>query len=158
MATHHNITLSGQDSMHKLERFAEEVSNYYHLDDTYFSNVIMCLDALKSFCEQGYQGEEWLIEIDVFSERKGLVFSVKDEGGVLSPSMVPEQVTPELLDQEAGELLFTLGSLSDVMEGNEENGTVELIFSTHSMHRELSLKRAALLNEYFHQGVEVRSN
>lgn len=158
MAANHNITINGSDSFNKLERFAEEVSNYYHLDDTYFSNVVMCLDSLKSFCDAGYQSQDWVLEVEVYSERKGLVFSVKDHGEVLTPAIVPENVTPDLLEKEGGEMLFMLGSLADIMRGNEEAGTVELVFSTHSMHKDLSLRRAVLLGEYFRQGVTVRSN
>ncbi len=158
MATNHKITISGSDDLSKLESFAEQVSNYYHLDDTYFSNVIMCLDALKSLCDVGYASKNWAIDINVYSERKGLVFSVKDQGDIISPAIIPESITPELLDREGGEILFTLGSLTDFLYGNKEDGTVELVFSTHSMHRDLSTRRSAVLVEYFRQGITVRSN
>jgi len=158
MATIHNLYLTDQDSLNKIERFAEDVSNYYHLDDTYFSNVIVCLDTLKAFCDEQYNEQAWALDIEVFSERKGLVFSVRDTGDLLNASMVPGQFTPEMLDSSAGEMLFTLGSLTDCFTGNTDDNTLELTFSTHSMHKDLAVKRVALLNEYFTQHIKVSSN
>ncbi len=158
MATIHNLYLTDQDSLNKIERFAEDVSNYYHLDDTYFSNVIVCLDTLKTFCDDQYKEQKWALDIEVFSDRKGLVFSVKDKGDILNAAMVPEEFTAELLDSKPGEMLFTLGSLTDSFTGNADENTLELTFSTHSMHKDLAIKRVTLLHEYFNHHVKVRSN
>ncbi|NCD41137.1 MAG: hypothetical protein EOL88_03505 [Bacteroidia bacterium] len=156
MAKKHVLTFVSTDPVSKLERFAEEVSNYYHLDDTYFGNVIICLDTLRGYCQKGYREESWELTIHVRSAREGLVFSILDRGGVISASMVPECISVDLLDREGGEFLFTLGTLSDYFRANTATREVELVFSTHSMHRELSLKRAELLKEYFQSDLVIK--
>lgn len=158
MTTLHSLNISHSDSISKLERFAEEVSNYYYLDDTYFGNIIMCLTTVKDYCAAGYGDRKWNLEVAVFTDEKGLVFSVLDKGGLFTPQIIPEAITPELLDKDGGEMLFTLGSLTDYFLGNAEENTVELIFSTHSMHRELSVMRAAMVMEYLGANVKISSN
>jgi len=158
MTTLHSLNISHTDSISKLECFAEEVSNYYHLDDTYFGNIIMCLTTLKDYCSAGYGDQKWSVEVRVFTDAKGLVFSILDKGGLFTPQIIPEEITPELLDENGGEMLFTIGSLADYFLANVEDNTVELVFSTHSMHRELSVMRAALVKEYFGSNIKITSN
>ena len=158
MNTLHSLRIFHTDTISKLEGFAEEVSNYYHLDDTYFGNIIMCLTTLKDYCSAGYGDRSWSVDVHVFTESKGLVFSVLDNGGVFTPHIIPEAITPELLDEEGGEMLFTLGSLADYFLPNKTENTVELVFSTHSMHRDLSVRRAAIVKEYLGSNVKISSN
>lgn len=153
MGRKETLTLESRpEHIRSVERFVEEICDYYNINDTYFGNILIALtEAFNNALLHGNQSDSSRnIEIVFESKPKGLSFTVKDEGAGYDPEQVPDPLDLETdPSEESGRGLFLIHSLSDKVDVSEEGSCVEMFFRISGIGHEAMKKRIGHFNEYF---------
>lgn len=143
---------SEMTELHKLEAFVEQISDVYNVNSTYYSNILVALTeaVTNSIVHGNKEDASKKVQIIFESKNKGLFFTVKDEGLGFDFVNYPDPTDIEIQDYEnIGHGLYLMKSLTDVIEYNEEQGSVELGFKISSINKELAVSRVKSLQNYF---------
>lgn len=128
-----NITLRNvQQEIWRVEQFAEQIADEFNIFNSYYSNILVSLVE----CAQESVGEG-VSRISFRSEKRGLIFSI--EGNFKHVS-------------EDSDIVFLIDKLSD--QASYDDHSIELVFSIHSINKELSAKRKSAFMDYL-KGVSV---
>jgi len=143
---------SNLDELHKLEEFVEQISDYYNINSTYYSNILVALTeaVTNSIVHANKENPDAIVKITFEAKNKALYFTIEDEGQGFDFNNYPDPTNIEIKDFEnIGKGLFLMKSLSDIVEYNEETGTIELGFKISSINKELAVSRVKSLQSYF---------
>lgn len=143
---------SRPENISLVERFVEEICDYYNINDTYFGNILISLtEAFNNALLHGNQSDpDRKINIVFESKPKGLSFTVSDEGGGYDPDEVPDPLDLEIdASTETGRGLFLIRSLSDKTEIAKGGSSIEMFFRISGIGHEAMKKRITHFNEYF---------
>ncbi|NPD47026.1 MULTISPECIES: ATP-binding protein [unclassified Lentimicrobium] len=146
------IIKSDLSELHKLEEFVEQISDVYNVNSTYYSNILVALNeaVTNSIIHGNKENEESEVRVLFESKNKGLFFSVKDDGPGFDFTNYPDPTDISIENYEdIGHGLYLMKSLSDVIEYNEEDKSVELGFKISSINKELAVSRVNSLQAYF---------
>lgn len=146
------IIKSKLSELNKLEAFVEQISDVYNVNSTYYSNILVALtEAVSNSIIHGNKEKENLkVQVVFESKNKGLFFSVKDEGPGFDFDNYPDPTDINIKDYEnIGHGIYLMKSLSDTIEYNEEEKSVEIGFKISSINKELAVSRISALQEYF---------
>ncbi len=153
MGRKEKLTLDSRpENISSIERFVEEICDYYNINDTYFGNILIALtEAFKNALIHGNKSDaSRKIQIIFESKPKGLSFTVSDEGAGYDPDVVPDPLDLEIdVNSDTGRGLFLIRSLSDKVEHNKEGSSVEMFFRISGIGHEAMKKRIGHFNEYF---------
>jgi len=153
MGRKEKLTLDSRpENISSIERFVEEICDYYNINDTYFGNILIALtEAFKNALEHGNESNpEKKIQLVFESKPKGLSFTISDEGSGFDPDIVPDPLDLEIsADTETGRGLFLMRSLSDKMIITEDGRKTELFFRISGIGHEAMKKRISHFNEYY---------
>lgn len=154
MGRKEKLTLESKpENISLVERFVEEVCDYYNINDTYFGNILISLtEAFNNALVHGNQNDpDRKIKIVFQSKPKGLSFTVSDEGAGYDPDEVPDPLDLEIdASTQTGRGLFLIRSLSDKTEISKGGSTIEMFFRISGIGHETMKKRITHFNEYFH--------
>ena len=143
---------SRPENISSIERFVEEICDYYNINDTYFGNILISLtEAFNNALIHGNDNDESRKVHVVFeSKPKGLSFTVTDEGAGYDPDEVPDPLDLEIdTSTQSGRGLFLIRSLSDKVELSNGGNTIEMFFRISGIGHEAMKKRITHFNEYF---------
>ncbi len=147
------LTLDSRpENISSIERFVEEICDYYNINDTYFGNILIALtEAFRNALIHGNENDESRkIQVVFESKPKGLSFSVTDEGSGFDPDVVPDPLDLEIdASTQTGRGLFLIRSLSDKVEIINEGRSIEMFFRISGIGHEAMKKRISHFNEYF---------
>ncbi|MEE4257064.1 MAG: ATP-binding protein [Bacteroidales bacterium] len=146
------ILESRPENISAVERFVEEICDYYNINDTYFGNILIALtEAFNNALFHGNQSQaDKNIEIVFESKPKGLSFTVKDEGTGYDPGQVPDPLDIEVEpESDSGRGLFLIHSLSDKVDLRDDGSCIEMFFRISGIGHEAMKKRIGHFNEYF---------
>jgi len=146
------IIKSKLSELHKLEEFVEQISDVYNINSTYYSNILVALTeaVTNSIVHGNKENEKLMVQVIFESKNKGLFFSVKDEGPGFDFDHYPDPTDINIADYESiGHGIYLMKSLSDVIEYNKEEKSVELGFKISSINKELAVSRIKELQAYF---------
>jgi serine/threonine-protein kinase RsbW len=153
MGRKEKLTLESRpENISLIERFVEEICDYYNINDTYFGNILISLtEAFNNAMVHGNQGDpERKINVVFESKPKGLSFTVSDEGAGYNPDEVPDPLDLEIdTSTETGRGLFLIRSLSDKTEIKKGGSSIEMFFRISGIGHEAMKKRITHFNEYF---------
>lgn len=153
MGRKEKLTLESRpENISSIERFVEEICDYYNINDTYFGNILIALtEAFQNALDHGNKKDpSKMISVVFESKPKGLSFTVTDEGDGYDPDTVPDPLDLEVsADAEKGRGIFLMKALSDKMEISEEGRSVEMFFRISGIGHEAMKKRMTHFNEYF---------
>jgi len=153
MGRKEHLTLESRpENIRSIERFVEEICDYYNINDTYFGNILIALtEAFQNALVHGNQNDpSKSIKVVFESKPKGLSFTVSDEGSGFDPGMVPDPLDIEKeADTESGRGIFLMRTLSDKMEVSDGGRSVEMFFRISGIGHEAMKKRITHFNEYF---------
>ncbi len=152
MGRKETLTLDSKpENISSIERFVEEICDYYNINDTYFGNILIALtEAFRNALVHGNSGDPAKKITLVFeSKPKGLSFTISDEGTGFEPASVPDPTEAEN-DSPAGRGLFLIRSLSDKVEFSDQGRSIEMFFRISGIGHEAMKKRMKHFNEYFH--------
>lgn len=151
MGRKETLTLDSKpENISSIERFVEEICDYYNINDTYFGNILIALtEAFRNALIHGNANDPSRKITLVFeSKPKGLSFTITDEGSGFDPDAVPDPVETEL-ESQAGRGLFLIRSLSDKVVFSEHGRSIEMFFRISGIGHEAMKKRLTHFNEYF---------
>ncbi|MDT8392830.1 MAG: ATP-binding protein [Bacteroidales bacterium] len=143
---------SRPENISSIERFVEEICDYYNINDTYFGNILIALtEAFQNALEHGNKKDpSKFIQVVFESKPKGLSFTVTDEGEGFDPDLVPDPLDLEVsADTEKGRGIFLMRALSDKMVLHDKGRRVEMFFRISGIGHEAMKKRFSLFNEYY---------
>ena len=153
MGRKEKLTLESRpENISLVERFVEEICDYYNINDTYFGNILISLtEAFNNALIHGNNNDpERKIKVVFESKPKGLSFTVSDEGAGYDPDEVPDPLDLEIdTTTESGRGLFLIRSLSDKTEVSNGGSTIEMFFRISGIGHEAMKKRITHFNEYF---------
>lgn len=143
---------SNLSELHKLEAFVEQISDYYNVNSTYYSNILVALNeaVTNSIVHGNSEQEDKFVEIIFEAKNKGLFFTVQDQGQGFDFVNYPDPTNIEIEDYEnIGRGLYLMKSLSDVIDYDLKTGAIELGFKISSINKELAVSRVQSLSAYF---------
>jgi len=153
MGRKEKLTLDSRpENISSIERFVEEICDYYNINDTYFGNILIALtEAFQNALVHGNQSDPTKqIHVIFESKPKGLSFTVKDEGAGFDPDNVPDPLDLEVEpDTDKGRGVFLMRSLSDKMVVTDEGRSIEMFFRISGIGHEAMKKRISHFNEYY---------
>ena len=153
MGRKEKLTLDSRpENISSIERFVEEICDYYNINDTYFGNILIALtEAFQNALVHGNQNDPTKqIHVIFESKPKGLSFTVKDEGAGFDPDNVPDPLDLEVEpDTDKGRGVFLMRSLSDKMVVTDEGRSIEMFFRISGIGHEAMKKRISHFNEYY---------
>jgi serine/threonine-protein kinase RsbW len=138
---------SAMSEMNKLERFIEDLSDEYNINNTYFGNILVAVtEAVENAIMHGNRGQEGKRVIITFrSEEKGLIFGIEDEGEGFDYEHYLEE---ELEKGEDGKGIAMISRLSDKLIWLKGGRKVEFEFHIRSLDFAKSSERINLLRQY----------
>ena len=146
------ILESRPENISSIERFVEEICDYYNINDTYFGNILISLtEAFNNALIHGNNNDaSRKVNVVFESKPKGLSFTVTDEGAGYDPDEVPDPLDLEIdTSTQSGRGLFLIRSLSDKVELSNGGSTIEMFFRISGIGHEAMKKRITHFNEYF---------
>ena len=153
MGKKEKLTLESKpENISSIERFVEEICDYYNINDTYFGNILIALtEAFQNALVHGNQSDPTKrIQVIFESKPKGLSFTVKDEGDGFDMDSVPDPLDLSIeADTEKGRGIFLMRSLSDKMIVTDDGSSIEMFFKISGIGHEAMKTRITHFNEYF---------
>ncbi len=143
---------SRPENISSIERFVEEICDYYNINDTYFGNILIALtEAFRNSLIHGNLNDpSKMINVVFESKPKGLSFTINDEGEGFDPESVPDPLDLEISpDTKEGRGLFLIRSLSDKVNISDEGRSIEMFFRISGIGHEAMKKRISHFNKYY---------
>ena len=144
------LVITGRKEVSKLERFVEEVCEYYNVNNEYFGNILLAtteaadiLFSLNNACET----DSIVIRFD--RNKKGLVFKIKldNEPGVIEDA--EDLLDKEIRRHKLSRDIFIIKALADEITISVNAKSIILVFYVSSMNFEKSLDRINKLKDYW---------
>jgi len=146
------IISSTMEEMPKVIWFVEEICDTYHLNETYYGNILVSMEEAVSNAilhgnkndlrKKVYISSEWI--------RNGLKFRIEDEGEGFNINAIPDPLGESFLeDHYSGTGLFLIKTLSDRVTYNTKGNAIEILFFISSIEQETNIKRINQLKGYF---------
>jgi serine/threonine-protein kinase RsbW len=151
------VTITGSKEIHKLERFIEEICDFYNINNEYFGNILLATtESASLLLALNENRDKGKIVIAFDRTPKGLVFRIKT-GDVPSGE---QNATDELLDGEIrkrklSKEIFIIKALTDEITISVDGKSIHLVFYVTSINYEKSLERINKLKEYFKKSAMV---
>ena len=146
------LVITGQKEIVKLERFVEEICDFYNINNEYFGNILLAtteaagiLFSLNESADCGH------IAISFDRNPKGLVFKIKlsgEEGKAIdSEDILDREIRKHKLSRD----IFIIKALTDEITISVNAKSIILVFYVSSMNYEKSLQRINELKEYWNK-------
>ncbi|MCX6269756.1 MAG: ATP-binding protein [Bacteroidetes bacterium] len=149
---------SGLQNLYKIEKFVEEISDFFNVNNTYFGNILIALtEAVKNAIVHGNKEDIDKKVLVIFeSKPSGLTFIVKDEGGGFDSDSIPNPTDLEVVEgRKIKTGLYLIRSLADEVNFKDNGRQIEIQFYISSINYQLAVDRSKALKEYFHT-VEIK--
>ena len=144
------LVITGHKEIAKLERFVEEICEYYNINNDYFGNILLATteaaDILFSL-NDSLDGEKIAISFD--RNRKGLIFKIKLEKGIHNESEPEDILDREIRRHKLSKDIFIIKALTDEITISVNAKSIILVFYVSSMNYEKSLYRINQLKDYW---------
>lgn len=114
----------------EVEQLIDVVCEDLKLNEDNYGNILIAVtEAVTNAIIHGNQNNpEKLVEINVDSELKEVVFSIIDDGGGFDFTNLPDPIAPENLEKPNGRGIFLMKNLSDKVEFFDEGRKVCITF------------------------------
>lgn len=148
------IVVCSRADFNRLERFIEEICDYYNINNEYFGNILLATtEATDILLKIDEQGQSSRIVVCFDRNTKGLVFKIKAENG---KQEVEEE---DLLDRamrkhKLARDIYIIKALADEITISVNARSIVLVFYVSSMNYEKALFRINQLKEYWQSSVK----
>jgi len=146
--------------INKVEQFVEEMSELYHLNDSYFGNIIVALtEAVKNSIIHGNRSDESKnVHIVAESRPEGLLFSVIDQG-IGFPYKNFENLDSLLADEALeGRGIILIHTLADEVRFSNKGRVIQILFKITGIDNDIYEKRSRQMLNYFRKKKEIPTN
>lgn len=140
---------SNPENLRLVEKFAEEVCDYYNITDLYYGNILIALTeaAANAIIHGNNSDESKQVDITVKFVKGGLLFTVEDEGDGFDFEHIPDPTESEE-EITAGRGLFVMKTLSDKIEFENNGSRVIMMFEITGLENEKSQYRINKMSKY----------
>jgi len=151
------ISISGTKEINKLERFIEEICDYYNINNEYFGNILLATtesaNILLALDDNPNKGK---ISIGFERTPKGLVFHIKLTNPEINSEKEKDFLDNEIRKHKLSKEIFIIRALTDEITISIDGKSIRLVFYVSSINYEKSLQRINKLKEYFSKEVSVK--
>jgi len=145
-----SIFITGKKEINKLERFVEEICDYYNINNEYLGNILLATtEAADILFSINDSSEVGVIEIQFDRNPKGFVFRIKLCTDVSNVSENEEILDKEIRKHKLSRDIFIIKALTDEISISVNAKSIILVFYISSMNYEKSLQRINELKEYW---------
>lgn len=138
---HHLTIPSHINNIHMVERFVEDLCDYYNINNNYFGNILTAVtEAVENAIFHGNKrdiSKKVYLKFEIKPE--GYSFKIKDQGDGFNLDTIPDptDINGDFSKTE-GRGLYIMKSLADNTIFHDTGNCVELIFSVSSITRQMS--------------------
>ena len=144
------LVLTGHKEIAKLERFVEEICEYYLVGNDYLGNILLAsTEATNILFSLNDSLENNKIAVSFDRSRKGMVFKIKLMDGFQKDSEPEDFLDREIRRHKLSKEIFIIKSLTDEITISIDAKSIILVFYISSMNYEKSLYRINKLKEYW---------
>lgn len=142
---------SRRDNIHLVEKFVEEICDFYNINNTYFGNILLALtEAVENAIIHGNkQNPLKNVYLCFESGPKGLVFEIGDEGKGFDYSNIPDPTDLNVIfNENKGNGIFLIKSLADEVYFSDNGRKLQIIFHVSSINKQMASDRIKKLNQF----------
>jgi serine/threonine-protein kinase RsbW len=150
------VTITGTGEIHKLERFIEEICDFYNINNEYFGNILLATtESANILLALNEKSEKSKVSIAFERTPKGLIFHIRMADHSVNKDRTDELLDNELRKHKLSKEIFIIRALSDEIKIAVDGRSIQLVFYVSSINYEKSLQRINKLKEYFNKTVSV---
>ncbi len=150
------MVITGHKELGKLERFVEEVCEYYNIHNDYFGNILLATtEAAEILFSLNEEDDSSKIFIKFDRSRKGMVFTIKLKGGEEIEEAQEDILDREIRRHRLSRDIYIVKALADEITISVNAKNIILVFYVSSMNFEKSLYRINQLKEYWEKKENV---
>lgn len=151
------LVITGNKEITKLERFVEEICDYYNINNEYFGNILLATtEAAGILFSLNDSLSDGKIFISFDRTSKGLIFKIRlsNSGGKLEEGedILEQEIRKHKLSRD----IFIIKALTDEITISVNAKSIILVFYVSSMNYEKSLLRINQLKEYWTKKEDVK--
>ena len=151
------LVITDSKEINKLERFVEEICDYYNINNEYFGNILLATTEaagiLFSLNEAKADGK---IYISFDRTPKGLIFKIRLGNNQDAKADTEDVLELEIRKHKLARDIFIIKALTDEITISVNAKSIVLVFYVSSMNYEKSLLRINQLKEYWTKKVDVK--
>ncbi|MEI6454923.1 MAG: hypothetical protein WCO93_01425 [bacterium] len=151
------VTITGSGEIHKLERFIEEICDFYNINNEYFGNILLATtESANILLAINENREKGKITIAFERTPKGLVFHIRVSDHASHKEKSDELLENEIRKHKLSKEIFIIRALTDEITIAVDGKTIQLVFYVSSINYEKSLQRINKLKEYFSKTIAIK--
>ncbi|MEI6172793.1 MAG: hypothetical protein WCR01_03515 [Bacteroidota bacterium] len=151
------LVITDSKEINKLERFVEEICDYYNINNEYFGNILLATTEaagiLFSLNEAKADGK---IYVSFDRTPKGLIFKIRLGNTQDAKADTEDVLELEIRKHKLARDIFIIKALTDEITISVNAKSIVLVFYVSSMNYEKSLLRINQLKEYWTKKVDVK--
>ncbi|HNW89599.1 MAG TPA: ATP-binding protein [Bacteroidales bacterium] len=135
----------------EVEKFIEDICDYYNLNDSYFGNIMVAVtEAVENAMIHGnHNDKEKYVTIQFDFSQKGIDFTIEDEGQGFDFDSIPDATDAEGNPEKKGTGIYLIRTLADEVRFLENGSKVRLVFNITSINKEVFINRKKHIEDYF---------
>jgi serine/threonine-protein kinase RsbW len=137
--------------IHEVERFIEDICDYYNVSNSYFGNIVVAVSEAveNSIIHGNKQNPSKIVHIGFETNQKGIVFTIEDEGDGFTFDNIPDPTDINSNPEKKGTGIFLIKTLTDEALFLNNGRKIQLQFNITSINREVFSRRMKHVDEYF---------
>lgn len=151
------LVITGHKEIVKLERFVEEICEYYNVNNEYFGNILLATSEAADILFS-LNNSHWNDRIAIRFERnkKGLLFTIKLNKVSEKEEEFEDELDSAIKRHKLSKDIFIVKALADEITISVNAKSIILVFYVSSMNFEKSLYRINQLKEYWDKKENVK--
>ena len=144
------LVLTSRREINKLDRFVEEICEYYNINNEYFGNVLLATTEAAGILFSLHENSgDTSLTISFDRKPKGLIFKIKMSGGCSDGEGQEDILDQEIRKHKLSRDIFIIKALTDEITISVNAKSITLVFYVSSMNYEKSLQRINELKDYW---------
>lgn len=121
---------SVKENVALVERFVDEICQYYNIGDEHYGNILVALtEAVSNAIFHGNRlNPDKSVKFFYETKENNLCFTVQDEGSGYNPDTLPDPTDPENIESPSGRGVYLMKKLTDDIKFHEDGRRIELYF------------------------------
>lgn len=139
------------NEIHEVERFIEDICDYFNINNSYFGNIVVAVsEAVENSIIHGNKhNSAKMVQISFETNQKGIVFTIEDEGDGFNFDNIPDPTDIQSNPDKRGTGIFLIKTLTDEALFLNNGRKIQLQFNITSINQEVFSKRMKHVDEYF---------
>jgi len=124
------IFSSVRENVSLVEKFVDEICQFYNIGDEHYGNILVALtEAVSNAIVHGNRlNPEKDVKFYYESKDSFLSFTVQDQGAGYNPETLPDPTDPDNIESPNGRGVFLMRKLSDEINFHDNGTRIELKF------------------------------